>query len=154
MHGEMIRKIRTTHGSSRTQLYGLWCKMKGRCENPDNPDYFRYGARGIRGCERWQTFENFRDDMGERPSKEYSLDRIDNDGPYEPSSCKWATRKEQSWNTRRNRYFELNGERLILSEWARRLKTSTDTIDMRLKAGWTVEKALTQKVMAKPRKAV
>ena len=120
--------------------------MRDRCNNPNEPSFHRYGGRGIKVCERWNSsFENFLADMGERPDG-MTIDRADNDGDYEPGNCKWATRKEQSWNTRRNRYFELNGENLIMSEWARRLGTSTDTIDMRLKSGWPLEKALTQKV--------
>lgn len=145
--------LHASHRMSRTAIYATWIQIRERCENPKNPSYHRYGGRGIKVCERWQTFENFRDDMGEKPSKDHSIDRMDNDGNYEPDNCRWATRLEQTWNTRRNRYFELNGENLILSEWARRLGTSTDTIDMRLKAGWPLEKALTHPVMPKPRKS-
>lgn len=145
-------KARKTHGRSRSPIYGIWCKMRDRCENPKNKDYPKWGGRGISVCARWKKFENFLSDMGERPER-MTIERLDNDGDYEPSNCKWASRKEQAWNTSRNRYFEINGESLILSEWARRLGTSTDTIDFRLKAGWPIEKALTYPVAIKRRRS-
>lgn len=147
MKSRMIREIRTTHGRSRSSIYSIWCKMRERCKNPKESSFSRYGGRGISVCERWDSsFENFLSDVGERP-KGKTLDRIDNSGNYEPSNCRWATPKEQAWNTRRNRYFEADGETLILSEWAKRLGTSTDTIDLRLKAGWPVEQALTHPII-------
>jgi hypothetical protein len=89
------------HGLTRTRLYGVWARMRERCHNPSAADYPRYGGRGIKVCERWEVFENFRADMGEKPDASYSLDRINNDGDYEPSNCRWATKLEQT-NNRRN----------------------------------------------------
>jgi hypothetical protein len=83
----------------RHPLYNTWGKMKSRCYNPNNIRYDRYGGRGIRVCARWMnSFQAFVEDMGEKPTPGHQLDRIDNDGNYEPSNCGWATRAEQTYN--------------------------------------------------------
>ena len=87
--------------SKKTPEYVAWCNMRRRCSEPDNKSYRYYGARGIRVCDRWRSFEAFLDDMGPKPGPEYSIDRIDNDGHYEPGNCRWATAKQQSDNKRR-----------------------------------------------------
>lgn len=84
------------HGWSRTPTYKSWSSMHGRCSDPRNASYRYYGARGIKTCERWASFENFLEDMGERPSMDHQLDRRDPDGNYEPSNCRWITRAENN----------------------------------------------------------
>jgi hypothetical protein len=97
-HGE------TRWGGGRTPEYSVWDAMRQRCTNPNNPVYRHYGGRGITVCERWMhSFRDFLADMGRRPTTKHSIDRIDNDGNYEPGNCRWATQQEQCNNTRRNK---------------------------------------------------
>ena len=120
--------------------------MIRRCENPKAKNFPRYGGRGITVCERWRTsFEAFLSDMGSRPEGK-TLDRIDNEGNYEPSNCRWATASEQQRNMRSNQWVEFNGERMIVTDWARRLGISHGTLRHRLARGWSVELAFTTPV--------
>jgi hypothetical protein len=100
--------VRAPAGAWRTPEYVVLVSMWARCENPNNKDFRRYGARGITVCQRWRKGENgkspyecFIEDMGRRPSPELSIDRIDNDGNYEPGNCRWATPKQQQLNRRK-----------------------------------------------------
>lgn len=105
-----------------------------------------YGGRGIKVCERWmESFANFIADMGARPSEEHSLDRIDNNGNYEPGNCRWATATEQSRNKRNNRLLTVFGETKPLSAWVEdsRCAVSRESLKDRVRRGWDVEKALT-----------
>lgn len=100
MNSNSIR-VNEKHGMWNTTEYHIWQGMRQRCQNPNYHGYKNYGGRGIKVCDRWQSFKNFFEDMGYRPSKLYSIDRINNDGNYELSNCRWATKKQQSTNRRK-----------------------------------------------------
>ena len=122
--------------------YDLWSSMKHRCLSSANPRYSDYGGRGITVCDRWLNFEVFLEDMGAQPSKEYSLDRIDNSGSYEPSNCRWATRAEQARNRRSNVNITHDGVTQCLTDWARSAGIKPSTLKYRLRNGWPMQIAL------------
>lgn len=123
-----------------TPEYQAWASMKHRCTNPNNKRWPRYGGRGIRVCEEWMSFENFFADMGPRPPG-MSLDRIDNDGNYEPANCRWASVEDQNRNRSNVIHLTHEGETLCVAEWTR-LGLGKNTIYARLQRGWSVEEAL------------
>lgn len=105
--GCAFREIVTKHGGAigygQTPEYSVWLAMRGRCLVGKSGGFKNYGARGISVCVRWNDFRNFLEDMGKRPSLKHSIERIDNNGNYEPGNCRWATNSEQQWNKRTNR---------------------------------------------------
>ena len=116
-------EMNTKHGYNRRgnvrPEYTIWNSMKYRCYNPKYKEYDLYGGRGIKVCKEWlDSFENFIKDMGDRPSGKHSIERINTNGNYEPSNCKWATVVEQARNRRSNRWIEFKGKKMILKQWA------------------------------------
>lgn len=124
--------------------YAVWRAIKQRCCNPTHRKYHCYGGRGIKMCERWRnSFHVFLQDVGPRPSAEYWIERINNDGNYEIGNVKWATAFEQCRNRRQNRNITFNGETLCVTDWAKRIGMSKSTLRDRLASGWSVSDALT-----------
>ena len=120
--------------------YTIWKSMRRRCNDPKCPEYKDYGGRGIKICERWNDFNNFFEDMGDRP-KGMSLDRKNNDGDYCPENCRWATPKEQSNNARSNKLLAYKSKTRNIAQWARHLDMNEGTLRYRLKH-WSVDRAL------------
>lgn len=134
---------RGTHHQSKTRLYRVWQEMIGRCHKPTNQQFSNYGARGISVCERWRSsFETFRDDMGPRPSPQHSLDRIDNDGNYEPGNVRWATLREQAENRRITVRLPTSQGALTLRELAERAGLTLRCVRSRYETGWTGDQIL------------
>lgn len=131
------------HGQSSTPEYKVWTAMVQRCTNPKCRNWHNYGGRGIKVCDRWKgSFENFIADMGIRPSDKHSLDREKNDGDYEPTNCRWATKKVQVRNTRLTRMLEIDGITRPLIEWSEISGINKNTIDARLKIGMDAKSAV------------
>jgi hypothetical protein len=142
---ERLRSIARTHGENGSPEWLAWAGMRARCGNPKNHAFSRYGGRGIRVCTRWlDSYENFLADMGRKPSAKHSLDRIDNDGNYEPGNCRWATAMEQRHNRRDSRTITHNGETLSLADWARRTGMQLGTLWYRLSRGVPFEDAISR----------
>ena len=137
-HIKRIAKASTKHGMKNTRTYGIWQAMRSRC-NRINQDY---SCRGITYDERWDSFENFYLDMGEVP-KGMSIDRIDSNGNYEKSNCRWATQEQQANNKRSSVFIEYNGKKQTVSQWAKELNMNHHTLRSRLKKGLSAEQALT-----------
>jgi len=130
---------KTTHGHTiggHSREYSAWANMISRCTQESDASYLKYGARGIKVCESWRAFDRFLQDMGLCPAG-YSLDRIDNDGDYGPSNCRWADRKTQQRNTSRNRWLTVDGVGRTVAEWSEISGTNRKTILKRLQLGWS-----------------
>lgn len=146
-----MRKPRTKHGScsrknlegkKQTPTYTCWQNMLQRCNRQNHPEYPNYGGRGIKVCERWLVFLNFLADMGEKPAN-LSLDRIDNDGGYNPDNCRWTDQNTQNQNRSNTLRVRVHGETKTIDEWAEESGINRITIDIRLRRGWLPEQAVT-----------
>jgi hypothetical protein len=139
-----IRHYRHGHKPKRghSPEYAVWAGMLARCSNSANPNYSRYGGRGIKVCDRWRAdFINFLEDMGRRPPG-CSIERINNNGDYEPGNCRWATAKEQANNRRSSRLIYYNGAIKTLTQWAEEAGIDHTLLHYRLKRGLPISRAL------------
>ena len=145
---EMTIARTTKHGMSHSSPeYYIWKTMRQRCNNPNNGAYKEYGGRGVKVCKRWDKFESFYKDMGQRPSSKHQIERLDNDGDYEPSNCVWATQLAQANNKRNTLYITFRGVTKPISDWAREVGIQKTTIRARIfNYKWDVERALTKGV--------
>lgn len=141
---ETVGSWSRTHGSSRTAEHRTWIHLIGRCTNPNDESFKHYGGRGIRVCKRWrENFAAFLSDMGKRP-RGMTIERIDNNGDYEPGNCRWATQHDQSRNQRSNVVISFAGRKMIAADWARELGMDPIALRRRIHNGWTPERALNQ----------
>lgn len=136
--------LRRVHGYKGSRIYRIWVSMRFRCNNKNDKGYPNYGGRGIRVCKRWNTFTNFLEDMGE-PPEGLSLDRINVDGNYEPSNCRWATADTQANNARSNIKISFNGITMNASQWARLIGIDRRLLVSRYRKGWPLKDVLSAK---------
>jgi hypothetical protein len=132
------------HQTPDIEERNIWYKILSRCFRPKDKKYKDYGGRGITMCKEWLDFKVFLKDMGKRPSKKHSIDRINNDGNYEPANCRWATSQVQNNNRRDNVYLTAFNETLTVAQWARKLNLHRPTIYQRLRDGFSNEEALSK----------
>lgn len=143
---ERIGKM-SKHGMSKSKLHRVWRTMKSRCYNTRNEKYNRYGGRGITVCGEWLEFEPFMQWAFENGYADgLTIERIDNDKPYCPENCRWATNKEQANNKSTSHFLTYNGETHTIAEWAEIVGMKRDTLKRRIYYGWSIEKALTEPV--------
>jgi len=135
LHKEIVTKHGYAKNGKMSRTYMSWVAMTARCSNSNSKGYNHYGGRGIKVCHQWNKFENFLEDMGDRPEG-MTLDRIDNNGNYEPSNCRWATMKEQANNKRTCRYFYYQKKKYTLTALAEKLNMVPNTLKYRLNHGY------------------
>jgi hypothetical protein len=133
-----------SHGLTNTKEYSTWCRMKTRVKSDEPNKKKSYKDKGIIVCDEWaNSFERFLNDIGYAPSKDHTLERIDNDGNYCKENCKWATKKEQCQNKSSNRFIEHNGIKDTLTNWEKRLGFKRGVLQYRLDNNWNIESAMT-----------
>ena len=146
----------TTHNQRHTVLYSVWRGLRQRCNNPKHASYHNYGGRGITVCEEWdKSFQAFYDwsyangysTENQKDEKlKLTIDRIDNNGNYEPSNCRWVDRKTQTRNMRTTRFITFNGQNKSVSEWCEIYGIKLQTFNTRIRNGWSIEEALTKPI--------
>ena len=141
---EHLKQYRRKHS---TGIYGSWYAMKQRCNNPKHMAFHNYGGRGIDYCPSWESFEGFRLSMESTYKKGLTLERINNEKGYSEQNCRWATRKEQCNNMRKNVFIEYKGQTMTLTQWAEKLGIKEGTLKYRFRRGWTLEKAMNPKLL-------
>lgn len=141
---DRMKAINYKHGGSRTRLFRIWSGMKSRCFDKNDPAYPRYGGRGVKVCDEWkENFPAFQQwALSSGYSEVLSIDRINVNGGYCPENCRWATREEQANNKRTNRFITYGGKTMTISQWERSLGYRRGLILVRLKNGWSVERAI------------
>lgn len=140
---EMSHTIHTTHNQTDSPEYNTWISMRQRCLNPKVPNYDLYGGRGIKICDRWvNSFENFLSDMGYKPSQRHSIDRIDVNGNYEPSNCKWSTDEEQQNNKRNSVKISIDGVLYSIKELSQKYNIKESRIWNWRRRGKSIEDML------------
>jgi hypothetical protein len=152
----------TTHNQRHTVLYSVWRGLRQRCNNPKHASYHNYGGRGITVCEEWdKSFQAFYDwsyangysTENQKDEKlKLTIDRIDNNGNYEPSNCRWVDRKTQTRNMRTTRFITFNGQNKSVSEWCEIYGIKLQTFNTRIRNGWSIEEALTKPIGSKKSK--
>ncbi len=132
------------HGHRKERIYRIWTGIKTRCNNPNDVTYKRYGGRGIKVCDEWlNNFQAFYDwAMANGYSDDLTIDRINTNGNYEPSNCRWSTQKEQQNNKRNNRLITYNGQTKTIMQWSQEIGIKHATLLRRIDKGWSVERAL------------
>lgn len=147
--------VKHGHYKNRKQskTYKAWSGIIQRCNNPRNGRYHRYGKRGITVCKRWVEFKNFLEDMGKKPTDKHSIDRVNNNGNYCKSNCKWSLPKEQARNRKTNRMITYKGKTQCLVAWAEEIGIHHQTLLNRIvKLNWPIEKALTTPIRQRSKK--
>lgn len=132
--------------------YSTWNSMRSRCGNPKHKQFHSYGGRGITVCDRWQKFDNFYADMGKRPSKKHSIDRINNDLGYFPENCRWSLPLVQQNNKCNTVFLEYKGIRKSLPQWARYVGMPVEWLRQRIRKGWPIERAIFKPVIKRKAK--
>lgn len=145
LHRETTANINKSHGMTRTPIYAIWHSMMQRCYDKNIHTFGQYGGRGINVCDKWQQFEGFYEDMGNKPAG-LSLERCDVNGDYTPENVVWADAKTQANNRRSNVILEHAGKKQTMQQWCDELGLKIGTVWARLNRGWSTDKALTQEV--------
>lgn len=153
---EKLLERSTTHNQRHTYLYEVWKGIRQRCKNSKHSSYHNYGGRGIKVCEAWdKSFQAFYDwsyangysTENQKDEKlKLTIDRIDNNGNYEPSNCRWVDRKTQTRNMRTTRFITFNGQNKSVSEWCEIYGIKLQTFNTRIRNGWSIEEALTKPI--------
>jgi len=145
LHNEGLSERSSTHNKSKTRLYRTWSNIKQRCYNPNFTHYKYYGGRGLKMCDEWQSFEAFCDwAIANGYSENLTIERIDNDGDYEPNNCEWKTMKDQANNKSNNRKITFAGTTKTVAQWSNKTGIPYNILIRRLFRGWSIKEALTQ----------